>query len=157
MPILRDATVVLVDDDESLLSPLAVLLRQSGYSHTHAMGSAGTAVVVLETMGDPALSKTMVIMDVSLGPADRFADGCEAGRWIVRRWPQVRMLYFTGHDQEDVKRRCWGPVPLVHKPVAMEELVQIIGHMLTAPPWHPPFDRESHPFRRTSDKDRRPE
>lgn len=144
-------TVILVDDDEAVRSSLSRGLVAQGYADTYAFADSEAALAMLEIMPDPDRSEALVIMDVELGPAALYGDGCAAAREIVARWPAVRILILTGHDREDVRHRCTGHPPMLEKPVSLRELAQIIGYLFGAPAWRPLRD----PNRRRRKRDSR--
>ena len=145
---------VVVDDDPEVLWAFSEGLRRNGYPHTFAVASAADCIRLLRQMGSEARGHSVVVLDVNLGPADEFSDGCHAGRVIVRTWPEVRTLYITGFDDQRLER-CPGYPTVLMKPFTGERLAEMVRYMAHAPAWQPPAEHLIQ-SRRKSDEQRRP-
>lgn len=131
-------TILVVDDDPQLRYITTRVLREAAYPRAVAMATAESAELVLHEMPTERWRDTILLMDVSLHPRDKYPDGCVAGRAIAREFPGVRLLFVTGLGGEDVVRRCHGNPPYLLKPVAKDALLMMVRLILRAPPWPPP-------------------
>ena len=94
---------VLVVEDEPLVRETAVAaLREAGFSVAEA-ASAEEALALAERADDgpPAV----VVVDLRLGPG---MDGLALGAEARRRWPEVGVVYVTGHP-DSFHGRLLGP------------------------------------------------
>jgi two-component system cell cycle sensor histidine kinase/response regulator CckA len=139
--------VLVVDDEERVRILMVRLARALGY-HAVSVPSAAEALLWLETeavdvvvadateprhrVGD---GPSLVITDVRMPGMD----GCTLGRTIVRRWPEVRMLFVSGYLPEELQRFgiCPDDMPFLPKPFLRSEFKDAIEQVLAAPPWHP--------------------
>ena len=84
----RPPSLLLVDDEASILSSLRRLLRPSGYRvHTAESGAAGLEVLAREDID-------LIISDMRMPEMDgaRFLEEAR------KRWPQVSRILLTGHS-----------------------------------------------------------
>jgi CheY-like chemotaxis protein len=98
-PALRTpATILLVEDEESLRDIAMELLEASGYTVVAAAsGAEALALVERRTPGAIQLLLTDVVMPGLSGPA-------LAAR-IREHWPEVRVLYMSGYSDEAVRKQ----------------------------------------------------
>lgn len=134
------ATILVVDDDVQVRGVMGRALREGGYPTTSTMARAEDGEAILASFDEDTRAQTLVLMDVSLHPGDAYPDGCAAGRAIVRQWPEVRVLFLSGHGSQAILDRCPGHPPYLTKPVPMKALLDIVRLTLGAPPWKPPAD-----------------
>ena len=80
-PVLRDAYTSLFDASDDL----------------RVVGSASSAAAALADL--PALDVDVAIVDVSLGGGRGTAHGIDLVGELHRRWPGLRMLVVSGHDE----------------------------------------------------------
>lgn len=143
--------IIVVDDDRILRHAFARIIREEGHHSVLAFQQATDAERMLEAMipSDEGHASTLILMDVNLGVQDVYPDGCAAGRAMLRRWPELRILFVSGHDEQGFLDRCPGHPPFVLKPMPYTDLLQAIQLHLLAPPWRPlPDDierRKRHP------------
>lgn len=130
-------TRILVVDDYPLLRHLFLhMLLRAGYERAEGMESSLEAWHACER-GDVALA----LIDVGLPEVEGFPNGCALGVRLARRWPDLRVLFISGYEREDLGNRCPPGFPLLTK--GMRTPSQLLAQVATAiadPPWIPPED-----------------
>jgi len=122
----RDATTILVVDDEPALSMLACdYLRDAGYRALEAH-SAQQAIDLLET-GEQV---HVVFSDVQMPGMDGF----DLQRWLRQHRPQIRILLCSGVEAVKIAGGYLGPPRwLIYKPYDMAALERRIRSLLGEP------------------------
>lgn len=120
-------SLLLVDDEPLVRRIVARVLREEGFRVLEA-DCAEDALRILERD-----SVDLVLTDIMMPRMN----GCELGREISRRWPQLRMLYYSGHvfDSLFSSGICPQDIPFIAKPLDPEVLRDRIQQVLEAPPY----------------------
>jgi CheY-like chemotaxis protein len=116
--------VLLVEDDDAVRTVLARVLAREGYA-TILAGSVGEALRVFEkSPREPRI----LVCDVIL--PDR--SGTELARVLVRRRPDLKVLFMSGYGQEELERRDETMLghPLLPKPFTPADLVRAVRSCL---------------------------
>jgi CheY-like chemotaxis protein len=117
-------TVLVVEDEDLLRDVLAAVLQEHGYSVLVA-GNSQEALAVLERHPRPV---QVALVDVVLPGGS----GPELCRELVRRRPGLKPVYMSGRVGEEALREANAvPGPLIAKPFRPEELLEIIGGLLS--------------------------
>jgi DNA-binding NtrC family response regulator len=122
------ATSLLLVDDEPLVRRIvARVLREDGFRVMEAE-CAEDALRLLERE-----SVDLVLTDIMMPRMN----GCELGREISRRWPQLRMLYYSGHvfDALFSSGICPKDIPFIAKPLDPDVLKGRIQQVMEEPPY----------------------
>jgi CheY-like chemotaxis protein len=92
-------TVLLVDDEEALRAVTGRFLGMNGYKVLEA-GNAGEAVAAFERAGRVDVLVTDLMM-----PG---VSGVDLARTLRERKPDLRVLYLSGHDMQQMKEHAGG-------------------------------------------------
>jgi CheY-like chemotaxis protein len=119
-------TVLVADDNEDLLETFAMILKRRGFSVETADNGAAAVDKYKRHRFDVAL------MDIVMPEMD----GVEASRRIKEMQPDTAIILMTGYsDEEQLKvARDQGAHHIVHKPVKIEQLIEIIMEAGSGPP-----------------------
>jgi PAS domain S-box-containing protein len=117
--------IVLVEDEPAIAEGLSAVLRSEGFEVAH-VDTGGAAVPLIESF-EPEL----VLLDVGLPDID----GVEVYRRIHERWPDLPVIFSTGHGDrrkvEEVARDR--RVGFLMKPYEVEELFAAIADLENRP------------------------
>jgi len=116
----RRERVLVVDDDEDVRGGVAACLRELGYRITVA-SSGGAALDALA-----ATRFDLVVMDYAMPGMN----GVEAGRMIRARWPELPILFITGHAETAALADEITQQSLLRKPFVTAELEARIRQLL---------------------------
>ena len=129
--------VLVVEDEPLVREAVARALREAGYR----VGEAATAEAALATAEAAAAASgppPVVVTGLHLGPG---RDGSFLGAEVLRRWPEVGVVYITCRP-DALAGRLLGPREhYVVKPFAPEALRQAVRRLMPAwapgrtPPW----------------------
>ena len=115
-------TILVVDDDPSVLLTNSMILRHSGYEVIGAATAREAKVVLEEQRFD------MLVCDLSLGGS---RSGLEVVDFARARYPGVPALLLTGYAArdlgEEVERRR---VTLLSKPIEVKDLLDTIARLV---------------------------
>ena len=132
------SSYVLVVDDEPLVRDfIARCLEERGY----AVKKAGSAAEALELMVNKPAS--MVLCDIRMPVQD--------GLWLADRlrahWPITPVIMVTGIDDVETVRqsREAGAVDYITKPIARDQLLQVVRRAATLPSGATPTPEDSAP------------
>jgi signal transduction histidine kinase/ActR/RegA family two-component response regulator len=122
---LAHARVLVVDDDEGVLTFVADVLRDEGYQVVTA-SSASALEAVLSSLGAPP---DLLVTDVVLPDTD----GTRVAARVSARFPGVRCVYMTGHADDVLAPHglLRESVELLHKPFTPEQLIRKATKALT--------------------------
>lgn len=123
----QQTCVLVVDDDEMVRRTVARMLRAGGYTVEEAE-IAAAALAALERV-----PVDVVLTDIMMPGMN----GCELGRAIARRWPETRVLYYSGHVFDELFESgiCPKDIPFVPKPFAPDEICAHIENCLVSSPY----------------------
>jgi DNA-binding NtrC family response regulator len=119
------ATILLVDDEESVRSIVTKILRRGGYTVLEADSGAG-ALVLAKT--HPARID-MVITDLHMPGAQ----GPEVVKQLLAVLPELRVLFISGYADHDVVARTGvaGGANFLHKPFSGKDLTAAVEAALS--------------------------
>jgi two-component system cell cycle sensor histidine kinase/response regulator CckA len=119
----QGTVILLVDDDPHVRGIAARVLAKAGYAVLEA-GDGVEALEVLESAGaGPAVG--LLLTDVQMPRMD----GRELGQLAAERWPDLSVLYMSGHDSGP-GRGLPALTPLVPKPFLPAELLEAVRSRL---------------------------
>jgi len=109
-------TILVVEDDEDLRQLTVEMLRRSGYAVVEASDAHG-ALLALESTQGVDLMLTDVILPGTM-------NGAILAREVVRRWPEIRVLFMSGYTENAVihQGRLDPGVQLLQKPFTKSQL-----------------------------------
>ena len=129
-PVGREATepragahILVVDDEESVRSIVARILRRTGAEVTLAP-DAREALLVIDRLGPPDL----VLTDLTMPGGS----GTELARQLRKRWPMLAVVFMSGYPAEQLEREgaiASGDV-LLQKPFAPADLIARVSEAL---------------------------
>ena len=108
-------TVLVVDDDESVLNSTARMLERAGFEAIRAPG-AGAALVLVQ---DRSRSIDLALVDFGLP----LMDGYELVRRLRRMQPEIRCVVVTGGLTTPPRPPC----PVLHKPWTLPSLLSLLA------------------------------
>jgi FixJ family two-component response regulator len=110
--------VLLVEDDAAVGEGLLMLLESDGFEAELAV-TGGEALSLI-----PTVSPDLVILDVGLPDIE----GTDLYRQIASRWPEMRVIFSTGHaDVAALEESLGTQVVFLQKPYAREALLDAIA------------------------------
>ena len=121
------ATILVVDDEPTLLALVRTMLWRAGYNVLEASGP-GEALAVIEQHPGPI---PLLLSDVLMPEMNGF----ELAERIKRMRPEIQVLFMTGFTDRnllDSTGRMPGNVPLIRKPFTAHRLVHAIDGILQA-------------------------
>jgi two-component system OmpR family response regulator len=121
-----EITILIADDNEDLLETFAMILKRRGFSVETADNGLAAVNKYKRRRFDVAL------LDIVMPEMD----GVEASRRIKEMHPETAIILMTGHaDEAQLKlARDQGARHIVHKPVKIEQLIEIITEAGSGPP-----------------------
>jgi PAS domain S-box-containing protein len=124
-PAKRDATVLVVDDDEDVRTFLAESLSSLGYRVVEAdCGAAGLARI---EEAEPAL----VLLDYAMPGMH----GADVARTAREKRPHLPIVFVTGYAETEQLEAALGPaVPVLRKPFTIAQLGAIVEEQIAALP-----------------------
>lgn len=123
----KNGSVLLVDDEPLVRRIVGRLLEDEGYQVLDASDASGA----LEALHHGSVD--LVLTDIMMPGMN----GCELGRVITQRWPDTRMLYYSGHIFDSLFESgiCPRDIPFILKPFGPEDLRARIQQVMEAPPY----------------------
>ena len=120
-------SVLLLDDEAPVRRAVARMLQLEGHEVTER-ATAAEALAALEQRSFDLLLTDIMMPDMN---------GCELGRAVGRRWPDQRVLYYSGHVFSSLfdSGICPRDIPFIQKPFGPGELRRRIDEALGAPPY----------------------
>ncbi len=114
--------ILIVDDDEMVLSGLAATLESEGYGVDTAH-SGNEAIQAMEARLPDLVLTDLVMEDV---------DGMALLRRVIERWPTVPVVVLTGHGTADSAMEAVrnGAADFIQKPAKPEDIVSRIAGVL---------------------------
>jgi signal transduction histidine kinase/ActR/RegA family two-component response regulator len=117
-PVASGKAVLLVDDDEAVRTVLGEQLREMGFS-VDEVGDGGSAIERLKANG----GYDVLLTDFAMPGMN----GLDTIRSAVRQRPSLNALLMTGYADEDAVAGVRGSVPVIRKPINLEELMRRIA------------------------------
>ena len=113
------ATILVVDDDESLLDLLRMHLAAAGYEVRMAADAIAAGYMVLRSAPD------LIICDVNMPYMDgfEFVQALKADHSI----PDIPVIFLTSFDDGDQRGRSLGAVGYLTKPVRADLLLAMVA------------------------------
>jgi two-component system cell cycle sensor histidine kinase/response regulator CckA len=112
-------TILIVEDSDVVRTLTGRMLVDEGYPVVTAIDGV-EAIEVLERC-----SVAVVVTDLKMPRMN----GRELAVQVAARWPDVRMLFMTGHPEAELTRDL--PGPLLMKPFAPEALAAAVRALVT--------------------------
>jgi CheY-like chemotaxis protein len=126
-PLKGTETVLLVDDEAALRSVTARFLNMNGYKVLEA-GNGAAALAAFESAG----AVDVLVTDLTMADMD----GVELARLVRGRRPSIQVIYMSGHDVDEMRRRA-GSEPgdrFIAKPCRPVDVVRRIRRIIDATP-----------------------
>ena len=123
MAVASPPTILIVDDDQAILSLLALTFKQGGYEVT----VAATASDAMALFGEDTVFHA-VLSDVDMPGMD----GHELARWIFRNHPNTICLLMSGFGSECTDCPLVGQCLLLRKPFVPNDAVAVMTRKLNA-------------------------
>ncbi len=116
------ASILIVDDEESILTALSSILQDEGYDVTVAM--SGTEALRIYTMDPPDL----MLLDIWMPEMD----GMETLRRVRELVPTAQVMMMSGHGSIEtaVKAIKLGAYDYIEKPLSLENVTLRVKHAL---------------------------
>jgi len=113
------ATILVVDDDESLLQLLRLHLTAAGYDVQAASDAIAAGYMVLRGAPD------LIICDVNMPHMDgfEFIEAMKADKSV----PDIPVIFLTSFDEGDQRGRSVGAVGYLTKPVRADMLLALVA------------------------------
>lgn len=121
MPAPVKFTVLVVDDEPSVLVTYRLILEQEGYQ----VDVAGTSVEALQSLEDHPYD--LLLCDLSL---EQNQSGFDVIDTALRRYPGLRCALLTGYASKDVSDRALQRgISVLFKPIDIDEFLQTISKL----------------------------
>ena len=117
-PVSTAKTVLLVDDDEAVRTVLGEQLREMGFD-VDEVGDGGSAIERLKLNG----GYDVLITDFAMPGMN----GLDTIRSAILQRPAINALLMTGYADEDAVAGARGSVPVIRKPIDLDELMRRIA------------------------------
>jgi two-component system, cell cycle sensor histidine kinase and response regulator CckA len=126
--------ILVVEDEDVVRQMLTRVLGNAGYRTLEARHGEEALQMVFAY---PSLN--LVITDILMPNLD----GRALGQRLRERWPELPVLYISGYPAVDVFHpdEASGFVPFMQKPINTDELVAVVGKLLTS---QHPFGYRGH-------------
>lgn len=121
MPAPAKFTVLVVDDEPSVLVTYRLILEQEGYE----VAVAGTSIEALQAL--EGHSYDLLLCDLSL---EQNQSGFDVIDSALRRYPGMRCALLTGYASKDVSDRALQRgISVLFKPIDIDEFLQTISKL----------------------------
>ena len=116
------ARILLVDDEESIVTTLSTLLRAQGYSTASALGGEAAKDLIMSQQFD------LMISDIRMSPVD----GMELLKLAHDHCPTMPVIMLTAYGQVEtaIEALQLGAFDYVKKPFKAEELIDTVKRAL---------------------------
>jgi CheY-like chemotaxis protein len=113
------ATILVVDDDESICDLLRLHLSAAGYEVHVAQDAIAAGYLVLRSPPD------LIISDIQMPHMDgfEFVEALRADRTL----PRIPVIFLTSYDDGDARGKQLGAVGYLTKPVRADRLLQLVA------------------------------
>ncbi len=112
-------SVLLVDDDPGVRLILSEHLRDMGLTVAEAADAEHALELLERSDGEP----DFVLTDYSMPGMD----GIRLLLAVGEKWPRIRGAIMTGNPQENVSGKAGGQVQMIHKPIDVHELRNLLA------------------------------
>jgi two-component system, cell cycle sensor histidine kinase and response regulator CckA len=117
------ATVLVVDDEPPLVELIHDILESRGY-RVLATSDAERALTMLDEDPGPI---HLLLTDVMMSGRSGF----EVAERVQHRWPEVRVIFMSGHVRETLPEDTLPPnARVLVKPISLDALVTAVGTAL---------------------------
>ena len=113
------ATILVVDDDESIRDLLRIHLSAAGYEVNVAEDAIAAGYLVLRSPPD------LIISDVHMPHMDGFE--FIAALKADRSLPKIPVIFLTSHEEGDERGKELGAVGYITKPVRADRLLALVA------------------------------
>ena len=120
------ATILIIDDDESMRELLRLHLRSAGYDVQVAEDAIAAGYMVLKQPPD------LIITDVNMPHLDGF-EFIEALR-ADKTLPEIPVIFLTSDEEGDKRGKELGAIGYVTKPVRADKLLALVARHLPDSP-----------------------
>src|SRR5205814_10323086 len=113
------ATILVVDDDQTIRELLQLHLRNAGYAVHVAEDAVEAGHLVLRSPPD------LIITDVNMPHMDgfEFIAALKADKTV----PDIPVIFLTSHEEGDYRGKSLGAVGYITKPVRADRLLQLVA------------------------------
>ncbi|MCX7983243.1 MAG: sigma-54 dependent transcriptional regulator [Syntrophales bacterium] len=115
-------TILIVDDEESILKSLGAILADEGYEVFTAESGEQALKIIDEEL------PSLVLLDIWLPGID----GLEVLKRIKTEYPQIMVIMMSGHGtiETAVKATKLGAFDFIEKPLSLEKVILLVSHAL---------------------------
>ena len=114
------ARILLIDDDADVRGTIGELLEELGYQvHSAESGRAGLAML-------PEVGPDLLIVDFAMPEMN----GADVARFVHARWPDLPILFVSGHADTLALEQAVGTAPCLRKPVRPGDLAMAVQQAL---------------------------
>jgi signal transduction histidine kinase len=120
----RGKTVLLVEDDDATRKALEAMLK----AHRYQVLVAQNGLEAISFLENEPLTIDLVVSDIVMPQMG----GLELYEQIQNRWPQVQMLFITGHplDERNQQLLQQGRIHWLQKPFTVQEFNQVVLELM---------------------------
>jgi CheY-like chemotaxis protein len=120
----RGKTVLLVEDDDATRKALEAMLK----AHRYQVLVAQNGLEAISFLENEALTIDLVVSDIVMPQMG----GLELHKQMQDRWPQVQMLFITGHplDEKNQQLLQQGRIHWLQKPFTVQEFNQVVLELM---------------------------
>ncbi|HET7669286.1 MAG TPA: response regulator [Burkholderiales bacterium] len=113
------ATILVIDDDESMRDLLRLHLGAAGYDVEVAEDAIAAGYMVLKRAPD------LIISDVNMPHMDgfEFIEALKADKSL----PEIPVIFLTSHEEGDHRGKALGAVGYITKPVMADQLLRMVA------------------------------
>jgi CheY-like chemotaxis protein len=113
------ATILVIDDDESMRDLLRLHLSAAGYDVEVAEDAIAAGYLVLKRAPD------LIISDVNMPHMDgfEFIEALKADKSL----PEIPVIFLTSHEEGDHRGKSLGAVGYITKPVMADQLLRMVA------------------------------
>jgi CheY-like chemotaxis protein len=118
-------TILVVDDEEVVLNFVAMVLKRAGFRVLAASGSE-EALALTNGGGEPL---DLALLDIVMPRMD----GPALSNALHEFYPDLRVLFMSGFNVEEVNRRVGGPADFLKKPFTASQLLERVRQAVERP------------------------
>jgi CheY-like chemotaxis protein len=125
---LHGPTILVADDEQMVLKFVSLVLERAGFT-VHTVTSGAAALEMAANFPEPP---DLVILDLVMPEMD----GVQLSDRLKDIYPNLRILFMSGYNQEEIDLRC-GSRPelsgLLKKPFTSSELLSRVRQVIARP------------------------